>query len=101
MFVGRCADYVLRDYKRCLNVWIGADEDKRACRLYDEYWVRTGSLSEKMKIVDRGRSIYYKRCTGQTWGEHYNHHLHLDSGTLGSEECSRIICSASEQIRYL
>ncbi len=95
VFVGRCADFVLKDRGRCLRVWIGAEEDSRIRRLYDEYLIRNGSLSEKIKIVDRGRAAYYKRCTGQQWGEQHNYHMNLDSGALGIEECAKIICSAA------
>lgn len=93
VFIGRCADHILKDRKRCLRVWIGADESSRTRRLYDEYWIRTGSLTQKLRIVDEGRAAYYKRCTGQIWGEHYNYHMHLDSGAIGIEACSKIICS--------
>lgn len=97
VFVGRCADFVLKDRIHCLRIWIGAEEDSRISRLYDEYLIRNGSLSEKIKIVDKGRAIYYKRCTGQQWGEQYNYHMNLDSGVLGIEECSKIICSAARK----
>lgn len=95
IFVGRCADHVLSDWKPCLRVWISANEDSRALRLYNEYFIRTGSLAEKLRIVDKGRAAYYKRCTGQVWGESQNYHLHLDSGVLGVGGCVDTILSAS------
>ena len=101
VFVGRCADFVMKDRKRCLRIWIGTDEDSRRTRLYDEYWVRNGNLTEKIRIVDKGRASYYRRCTGQLWGEHNNYHINLDSGALGMGECTRIVCSSAEKFGCL
>lgn len=33
IFVGRCADYILRDHPRCVNVFITADEADRCARI--------------------------------------------------------------------
>lgn len=95
VFVGRCADYILKHWKNCLRVFIHADEDSRALRMYDEYYERTGSLSERMRIIDEGRAAYYKRNTGQIWGARKNYHLFLDSGFLGIQGCVDAIVSAA------
>jgi len=63
--VWRCADFILKERQKCLRIWIGAEEGRRMSRLYDEYRIRNGSLSDKIRIVDGGHASYYKRCTGQ------------------------------------
>lgn len=50
-----------------------------------------------MRIVDQGRSSYYKWHTGQTWGKRGNYHLCLDSGTLGVDGCGEAIITAYKQ----
>jgi len=96
IFVGRCADYVLREYKYHLNGWIHANEDSRALRLYDTYFIRTGSLSQKLKAVDQGRMAYYRWFTGKEWGKFAD--LSLDSGTLGIEGCSAAIVRSAQEL---
>lgn len=37
LFVGRCADYILREHPRCANVFISCSNEeriKRICRMY-------------------------------------------------------------------
>lgn len=97
VFVGRCADYVLK-HQPCLRVFIHADEDSRALRIYNEYLVRTGYLAEKIWCVDRGRAAYYKRNTGHTWGDRTRYHLFLDSGFLDMEGCVEAILSAAQKL---
>lgn len=98
VFVGRCADFVLKDYPRCLRVMIGGSEDSRALRAYDEYYERSGSLSGKIACIDAGRAGYYKRCTGQVWGERQNYQLCLDSGVLGVEGCVAVLHAAVQRV---
>lgn len=33
IFIGRCADYILRDHPRCVNIFVTADMKDRICRL--------------------------------------------------------------------
>lgn len=94
VFVGRCADYVLHDFPKCLRVRAVSDENSRGLRIYNEYQERTGSLSAKMWTVDQGRAAYYRRCTGQLWDDVRNYHQVLDSGELGLEGCAKLIVSA-------
>lgn len=98
VFVGRCADFILKDRPRCLRVMIHGSEDSRALRAYDEYYERSGSLASKIACVDRGRAGYYKRNTGQVWGERQNYQICLDSGALGTDGCVAAIMAAAEKL---
>ena len=94
VFVGRCADHVLRNHSNCLRVRVVSDENSRGLRIYNEYQERTGSLAAKMWTVDQGRAAYYRRCTGRLWDDVRNYHQVLDSGELGLEGCAQLIVSA-------
>ena len=85
VFVGRCADYVLRERQDCLHVFIHADPEVRADRI-----VRLYGESEK-------RRTYYKYYTGQEWGMSQNYHLCLDSGALGLDTCVDLIVGLAEK----
>lgn len=95
VFVGRCADFVLKHWKNCLRAFIYAYEDRRTLRMYDEQYIRTGDLRETLHFIDKCRAAYYRRNTGQTWGDFKNHHLTLDSGFLGADGCAEAIASAA------
>lgn len=96
VIVGRCADYILRNRNDVLNVFIHADDEYRAKRIVELYGVRDKSPQKRLEEKDGKRSVNYKYFTGREWGKINNYHLALDSSTLGSEACVRLIMQAAE-----
>lgn len=92
VIVGRCADYILRERNDCLNVFIHADEEKRAERIVTLYGETESSPKKRLDEKDRKRAVNYKYYTGRNWGEACNYHLTLDSGKLGIDHCVKLIC---------
>ena len=83
VFVGRCADFILRDHPGLFSVFIcGNNKDRieRLCRL------RGISMEEAIKIIkkiDKQRSTYYKYYTDKTWGEASSYNVCINSSVLG------------------
>ena len=99
VFIGRCADYVLRDSGRLLNVFIAADMDdrvNRVCRHAEEGMTPSKALSF-IEDIDRKRSSYYNYFTGRTWGDPAFYDICLNSTTLGYEKCAEIIVSLAKE----
>ena len=94
VLVGRCADYILRDYKDCLHVFIYADMEHRAKRIVERYGETDKSPKKRLEDKDQKRKVYYKNYTGRNWGEPHNYNLCLDSGALGLEACADLIVAA-------
>lgn len=92
VIVGRCADYVLRERRDCLNVFVHADMEFRADRIVRLYGEKEDAPQKRLEEKDKKRSTYYKYYTNRTWGKAQNYHLCLDSGMLGIEHCVQIIC---------
>ena len=93
VIVGRCADYILRDTADCLKVFIHADMDFRAKRIVEVYGERENSPEQRIKDKDKRRGAYHRFYTNRKWGQSQNYHITLDSGALGLERCTEIICS--------
>ena len=99
VFIGRCADYVLRDSGRLLNVFIAADMDdrvNRVCRHAEEGMSPSKALS-LIEDIDRKRSSYYNYFTGRTWGDPAFYDICLNSTTLGYDKCAEIIVSLAKE----
>ncbi len=83
VFVGRCADFILRDHPGLFSVFIcGNNKDRieRLCRL------RGISIEEAIKTIkkiDKQRSTYYKYYTDKTWGEASSYNICINSSVLG------------------
>ena len=83
IFVGRCADYILRERKDLTRVFImGEQEDKIRC-IMNRQNVSETEAKKKIKQVDKDRSSYYKYYTDQIWGESENYDLCINSSKIG------------------
>lgn len=91
VIVGRNADFILRDRKDVLNVFIHADPAYRAKRIVRLYGESEKSPEQRLHAKDKKRAVNYKHYTGQDWGDSHNYHLALDSGVLGEVVCVRLI----------
>lgn len=96
VIVGRNADYILKDRKDVLNVFIHADMSARADRIVRLYGESEKSPETRLQEKDKRRKINYQHYTGRTWGMAGNYDLCLDSSTLGIDHCVDIIVSLAK-----
>ncbi len=83
VIVGRCADYILRERKDCLRVFIYADIEKRIGYAVREYDVNPKKAHSVVIKTDKTRSNYYNYYSTGKWGEPENYDLCINSGSLG------------------
>ncbi len=53
VFVGRCADYILRDNPRCVNVFISCSNEERIKRICRMYSITEREAEEMMNKADK------------------------------------------------
>ena len=97
IFVGRCADYILRDNPRCVNVFITADEADRLSRLCGRLGCTEEEARSMMERVDAQRASYYNYYSLRTWGEAATYHLCVNSSVLGDEGTADFILDFAER----
>lgn len=86
VFVGRCADYVLKDYSRSLNVFISADRNDRIKRISEIQQVSEKKAKDIIEKTDRKRAEYYNYYSNKVWGTAGSYHLCINSSVLGIDE---------------
>lgn len=91
VIVGRAADYVLRDNKNLVRVFIYAPKDYRVSNIMKMYNDTKQEAIKNVEKSDKTRSNYYKTISALEWGKIDNYDLCIDS-SIGKEECARIIC---------
>lgn len=91
IFVGRCADYVLKDFPHCLNIFISADLEDRVKRITDIHNLSREKATLFIEKMDKKRAGYYNYFSDKTWGDSNSYHLCLNSSFLGIEETVNII----------
>lgn len=85
VFVGRCADYILRDRMDCVNIFISADEKDRIKRIAQHHQCDNRQAEELLRKTDKGRAAYYDFYTDKTWGAAPSYDLCINSSLLGIE----------------
>ena len=91
VIIGRCADYVLKDFDNVISVFIHADEEKCAARISEIRRMEPKELLKHMADVDKRRGMYYKYYTGKDWADARNYDICLDSGKIGYRGCVEAI----------
>lgn len=91
VIVGRAADYILRNNKNLIKIFIYAPEEYRINSVMEMY---NDSKSEEKKNInksDKNRTSYYKLISNKTFGDINNYDLCIDS-SIGVEKTTEIIC---------
>lgn len=91
VFIGRCADYVLRDHPRCVNVFIAAEADDRIRRICENDGVDPQEAQRRMEAGDRKRAEFYNFYSPKKWGAAATYDLCLNSSVLGIEDTAGFI----------
>lgn len=91
VFIGRCADYVLRDKARCANIFISADETDRVNRLRQLHHISEEKALQMIEQGDARRAKYYNFYSNNRWGEAKTYHLCINSSILGIEQTTEYI----------
>lgn len=91
LIVGRCSDYVLRDYDNVINIYIYSSMQNRIKKVVDYYNIEEKDVHKIITRIDKQRANYYQQNTGRKWGDPHNYHVCIDSGLLGSEKTAQFI----------
>ena len=83
VFVGRCADFILRDHPGLFSVFICGDSKDRIERLCRLRGISIEEAIKTIKKIDKQRSTYYKYYTDKTWGEASSYNVCINSSVLG------------------
>lgn len=96
VFIGRCADYVLRERDNVVNVFLMADREYRLKNVVENYGVPAEKAADVIKKTDKKRANYYNYHTNKEWSEASNYHLCVDVGALGLDKCAELIATYVE-----
>ena len=99
IFIGRCADYVLRGEANILRIFVYGDLEHRRARVMQRHpEIKTSQIVDTINKIDKRRSTYYNFYTGNKWGHFENYDLAINSSTLGIEGTADLICRFAEEL---
>lgn len=93
VIVGRCADFILKDYDNVLSVFIHAPHEYCMEQAAKKHSMPSKELEKFILKTDKHRAEYYKYYTGREWTDARNYDLCLNSSKLGYDRCVEEIIS--------
>lgn len=93
VIIGRCSDYILRNKKNNLSIFIYAPYNKRLDNCKKELRLSEEDAIRYISGVDKGREDFYKLITKSRFDDVENRHLLIDSSVLGIEGTADLIVS--------
>jgi cytidylate kinase len=91
VIVGRCADYVLRDFDHVVHIFIWADLEYRKKRAVRLYQLKENKAEEEIIKTDKRRANYYNYHANEKWGKAENYHLSIKSDYVGIDNAVECI----------
>lgn len=92
VIIGRCADFILKDKKNVLKVFISGsmkDKIKRATKIYG---IDEKDAQKEINRINKLRASHYKYYTGNEWLDASNYDICINSDLYGVEKTADIIC---------
>ncbi|WP_317368710.1 cytidylate kinase-like family protein [uncultured Tyzzerella sp.] len=92
VIVGRCADYILREEKNLVKVYLRADIDFRIKRLLEiDKEVDKKHAENVLYKTDKKRGHYYSYYTGRDWSNTTNYDLVINTSKIGIDNSVDLI----------
>ena len=85
--IGRCADFILKDYPNVVSVFVHGSAEFNLARAMEQNSMTEEEMKKFIAKTDKYRAEYYKHYTGRDWTDARNYDLCLNSSKLGFEKC--------------
>ncbi len=86
IIIGRCADYVLKDQKNVLNIFLYNDYESKKNRLINYYNIPKKDVKKLIIEKNKERAKYYKYYTENEWTDLKQYDLAIQTDLLGIEK---------------
>ena len=96
VIVGRCADYILKDKKNVIKVFIYNSLENKIKRAKKYYGMKDNCKKEINKI-NKLRENHYNHYTDREWKDPANYDICLNSDEVGIEKSFDIICKMASE----
>lgn len=91
VIVGRSADYILKDNKNLIKVFIYSSMDYRIKNVMKNYGDNEKQAKQHIISSDKSRANYYSAIANKSWGDKSNYDLCIDA-KIGNKNVVKMIC---------
>ena len=96
VIIGRCADFVLKDKKNVIKVFVYNNMENKIKRAEKFYNIDKKKAEKEINKINKLRANHYKHYTDREWQNHENYDICINSDALGVEKSAELICEIAE-----
>lgn len=97
VIIGRCADFILKDRKNVIKVFIYSNMEDKIKRAIKFYKLDKEKAQKEITRIDKLRANHYKYYTQKKWNDHLNYDICINTATLGVEKSAELVCDVINQ----
>lgn len=91
IFVGKCANYYLRNRKNAIILFVTDSDKNKIARIMKERSCDASIAKQYAEKTDKKREEFYTYFTGEQWDDARNYDLCINTGLLGEDGTARLI----------
>ena len=91
VIVGRCADYILKDNKNTISIFLYSKDEDKVKRATKYYGLEEKTALKQIQKINNERARHYKYYTNKNWYDFNNYDIALNVDTLGIENTAKLI----------
>ena len=91
VIVGRCADYILRNNKDAIKIFLYSDLKSKEKRAIKYYGLKKETAVKEINKINRARKKHYKFYTGRDWLDFNNYDFSFNVDKYGVEKTAENI----------
>ena len=92
VIVGRCADFILKDNKNVIKIFVDSSMENKVKRATTYYHLNNENAKKEISRINKLRANHYKYYTEKNWNDPSNYDICINSDSLGVENCVDLIC---------
>lgn len=97
VIIGRCADFILKDNKNVIKIFISNSMNSKIKRATKYYGMNKENAEKEITKINKLRENHYKYYTENNWKDPSNYDICINSDSIGIENSVNIICNYTIQ----
>lgn len=96
VIVGRCSNYILRDNKNVISIFLYSDDNNKIKRAVKYYGLKEENALKEINRINKNREKHYNYYTHEKWRNINNYDLSINVDKLGIEKTAEFIAKFVE-----
>ena len=93
VIIGRCADFILKDNKNVIKIFINNNMENKIKRATEFYGMNKEKAEKEITRINKLRANHYKNYTEREWKDPSKYNICINSDAVGIDNAVELICN--------